>query len=186
MGDVLNDLITTLPGSERYSYVFEGNSQTLDHILFSDSLFSGLFEFDSVHVNAEFATQASDHDPQVVRSTLWTWGGFQSPIDPPGTLNSAKAGSVVPVKFSLDGDQGPDVLADGYPKAVPIDCDPSEPTDALEEVAASSQSGLHYDALTDTYVYAWKTSKSWAGTCRELVVKLDDGSVHTADFMFVK
>src|SRR6185295_6904059 len=32
-GGVLNDLIETLPQIERYTYVFDGNSQTLDHVL---------------------------------------------------------------------------------------------------------------------------------------------------------
>jgi hypothetical protein len=67
---VLTDLMDTLPQNERYSYVFEGNSQTLDHILLSDALTSRPFVFDPVHVNAEFADQASDHDPSVVRITL--------------------------------------------------------------------------------------------------------------------
>jgi uncharacterized protein len=67
---VLHDLMDTLPENERYSYVFEGNSQTLDHILTSDALFGVPFVFDPVHVNAEFADQASDHDPSVVRLTL--------------------------------------------------------------------------------------------------------------------
>jgi predicted extracellular nuclease len=67
---VLHDLIDTLPLNERYSYVFEGNSQTLDHVLTSDSLFARTFQFDVVHVNAEFADQASDHDPSVVRLAL--------------------------------------------------------------------------------------------------------------------
>ena len=67
---VLTPLIETLPAGERYSYVFDGNSQTLDHILVSNSLVSGTFEFDSVHANAEFADQASDHDPQVARFTI--------------------------------------------------------------------------------------------------------------------
>ncbi len=31
----LTSLVTTLPANQRYSYVFEGNSQTLDHILAS-------------------------------------------------------------------------------------------------------------------------------------------------------
>src|ERR671936_1301174 len=35
---VLNDLMDTLPLNQRYSYVFEGNSQTLDHILLSSGL----------------------------------------------------------------------------------------------------------------------------------------------------
>ena len=37
----LVDLPRTLPASERYSYVFEGNSQVLDHILVSGSLANG-------------------------------------------------------------------------------------------------------------------------------------------------
>src|SRR5207237_3676029 len=67
---VLHDLMDSLPQNERYSYVFEGNSQTLDHILTSDALFGVPFVFDPVHVNAEFADQASDHDPSVVKLTL--------------------------------------------------------------------------------------------------------------------
>ncbi|CAO0831970.1 hypothetical protein SMICM17S_11583 [Streptomyces microflavus] len=71
-GKVLKPLITTLPASERYSYVFDGNSQTLDHILTSPAI--RRFDYDVVHINAEFADQASDHGPQVVRvkiNSLW-------------------------------------------------------------------------------------------------------------------
>ncbi|GAA4403942.1 endonuclease/exonuclease/phosphatase family protein [Fodinibacter luteus] len=64
-GGALVDLITTLPENERYSYVFQGNSQTLDHILVSGRLKT--VDYDVVHINAEFFDQASDHDPQVVR-----------------------------------------------------------------------------------------------------------------------
>jgi hypothetical protein len=66
----LHDLMTTLPPNERYSYDFEGNSQVLDHILFSGPLFARPLVFDPVHVNAEFFDQASDHDPSVVRVRL--------------------------------------------------------------------------------------------------------------------
>ncbi|WP_327243601.1 endonuclease/exonuclease/phosphatase family protein [Streptomyces sp. NBC_01320] len=64
-GKVLKPLITTLPVGEQYSYVYEGNSQTLDHILTSPGVLR--FDYDVVHINAEFADQASDHDPQIVR-----------------------------------------------------------------------------------------------------------------------
>jgi uncharacterized protein len=72
----LVDLPRTLPVNQRYTYVFEGNSQVLDHILISRSLAFGpgghhgqakAYEYDIVHTNAEFADQDSDHDPQVVR-----------------------------------------------------------------------------------------------------------------------
>jgi predicted extracellular nuclease len=65
----MNDLIETLPANERYTYVFEGNSQTLDHILVSDSLL-GVSRTDVVHVNSEFWDQASDHEPQVATLNL--------------------------------------------------------------------------------------------------------------------
>ena len=43
------------------------NSQVLDQILVSARLFKSLESYDSVHVNAEFASRSSDHDPQVAR-----------------------------------------------------------------------------------------------------------------------
>jgi len=78
----LLDLPRTLPADKRYTYVFEGNSQVLDHILISQSLAffdpdrggprprQRAFAYDIVHTNAEFADQDSDHDPQVVRLTV--------------------------------------------------------------------------------------------------------------------
>ncbi|MEU7032161.1 endonuclease/exonuclease/phosphatase family protein [Streptomyces sp. NPDC046237] len=64
-GGALYPAVKSLPPSERYSYVFQGNSQVLDQILTSPGI--GHFEYDSVHINAEFADQNSDHDPQVLR-----------------------------------------------------------------------------------------------------------------------
>ncbi|WP_228983139.1 endonuclease/exonuclease/phosphatase family protein [Streptomyces sp. DH12] len=64
-GGALRAAVTSLPRSERYSYVFQGNSQVLDQILTSPGIRH--FSYDSVHINAEFADQNSDHDPQVLR-----------------------------------------------------------------------------------------------------------------------
>ena len=68
----LHNLTRKLPPSERYTYIFEGNAQSLDHVLVSPSL-SASAEVDIVHVNAEFAetaARASDHDPILVRLKL--------------------------------------------------------------------------------------------------------------------
>ncbi|WP_179074970.1 SdiA-regulated domain-containing protein [Nostoc sp. C057] len=66
----LTSLIETLPANERYTYNFEGNAQTLDHILVSSNLRSKLDAYDVVHINSEFADQDSDHDPSVARFNL--------------------------------------------------------------------------------------------------------------------
>lgn len=70
-GDLLHNLADLLPVHERYSYIFDGNSQLLDHILASGNLWENHApELDIVHINAEFIEQLSDHDPHVARFTF--------------------------------------------------------------------------------------------------------------------
>ncbi len=57
---VLENLTYRLPENERYSYVFEGNAQQIDHILVTGALSAGAAT-EILHINRdEFA---SDHDP---------------------------------------------------------------------------------------------------------------------------
>ncbi|MQA79518.1 MAG: hypothetical protein GEV10_13750 [Streptosporangiales bacterium] len=63
----LVDLPRALPLRDQYTYDYQGNSEVLDHILLSRGLAKRGYRYDVVHVNAEFADQLSDHDPQVVR-----------------------------------------------------------------------------------------------------------------------
>ena len=68
---VLVDLADELlPAEERYSYNYEGNSESLDHLLATPALFAADAEVDVVHINAEFADQLSDHDPDVASFNL--------------------------------------------------------------------------------------------------------------------
>jgi predicted extracellular nuclease len=60
--EMLSDLLDLLPPDQQYDYVFEGNSQTLDHLLVTLGLTDGA-QFDVVRINSEFADQTSDHDP---------------------------------------------------------------------------------------------------------------------------
>ncbi len=375
-GSLLHTLIDTLPLGERYSYVFEGNAQALDHILISGPLFNTRpYAYDIVHVNAEFADQASDHDPQVVRLTLndppavdaggpypvseggsvslsasgqdpenspltyawdldnngsyetagqsvtfsaagldgpssrtvgvqvtdeggltasaqavvninnaaptvtpsvspqtasegspvtasaafsdpgpndgpfnegpftctvdygdgsgaqpgevagstctgpehtyttfgayniaitvtdkdggagintlsysviFSWSGFFRPVDNLPALNTLNAGTAVPLKFSLNGNKGLDIFATGYPKSIPVSCSTGSGSDPVEETTTAGKSSLTYDPASGQYIYTWKTEKSWAGTCRQLTIKLVDGAEYQANFQFTK
>ncbi len=117
-------------------------------------------------------------------SVVYNFSGFFQPVDNLPTLNVVKGGAGVAVKFSLGGDQGLGVLAAGFPTSRPVTCDSAAPSDPIEETMVAGNSGLSYDALTDVYAYTWKTNKAWAGTCRQLIVKLVDGTEHTANFKF--
>ena len=47
------------------AYTCDATTWLLNHILTSPAVTR--FDYDGVHLNAEFAGQASDHDPQIVR-----------------------------------------------------------------------------------------------------------------------
>jgi hypothetical protein len=93
-----------------------------------------------------------------------------------------KAGSAIPIEFSLAGFQGLDVLEDGYPASRQVVCATGAALGPLEP--AESQGGLKYDRRDDEYQWVWKTSKAWSNTCRELVIGLDDGTLHPVTFAF--
>src|SRR5207247_4786257 len=113
------------PQNERYSYVFEGNSQDLDHVLVSPSLTGKVSLYDVVHVNAEFATQASDHDPPVAHLCADATPPTLSVTASPSTLSPPNH-KYVTVKVS-------ETVADGQdpsPSVVLVSATSSEPDDA--------------------------------------------------------
>jgi hypothetical protein len=115
---------------------------------------------------------------------LYDFSGFFAPVDNPPTLNTVKAASAIPVKFSLHGDQGLNILAAGSPTSQQVACTSGAPTDPIEETVTAGSSSLSYDPATDTYTYVWKTAKTWAASCRQLTLTLNDGTQHAALFKF--
>jgi hypothetical protein len=68
---------------------------------------------------------------------------------------------------------------------VTIPCGADSETNAVETVSAGNSS-LSYDAKTGEYTYVWKTESGWANSCRQLVMKLKDGTEHRANFQFTR
>ena len=129
--------------------------------------------------------QVTSLSPFGVVEKSYGFSGFFPPVDNPPSQNAAKAGSAIPVMFSLNGNQGLSVFYTGYPVSQPIACATGVPTATISETLTANASGLQYNPQSDQYTYAWKTDKSWANSCRRLFVKFNDGSQqHTADFIF--
>jgi len=114
----------------------------------------------------------------------YNFAGFFPPVANLPALNIVQAGRGIPVKFSLSGNKGLGIFAPGSPSSGPIVCNSSDPATLLEETVTAGGSSLSYDPITDQYIYVWKTEPGWAGTCRQLVVQLNDGSIHRANFKF--
>jgi len=82
----LTNFTDTLPENERYSFIFQGNSQSLDHILATQSL-AAEAQFDIVHTNAEFADSASDHEPLLASVNL-SENNMAIELNPIGTFQT--------------------------------------------------------------------------------------------------
>lgn len=121
---------------------------------------------------------------QFTVTVLYNFTGFFQPVDNLPTLNVVNAGRAIPVKFSLSGNKGLNIFAASSPSTISINCDGSAPQSDIEETVNAGSSSLSYSSTSDQYNYVWKTDNSWAGTCRQLVVKLNDGSEHRANFKF--
>jgi alpha-tubulin suppressor-like RCC1 family protein len=117
-------------------------------------------------------------------SVVYSFTGFFEPVDNLPTLNVVKAGSAIPLKFGLGGNQGLGILASGYPASQQASCSGGASEDAIEQTVTAGGSSLSYDASVQRYTYVWKTDKSWSGTCRTLTAKLIDGTTHQATFKF--
>jgi len=131
-----------------------------------------------------FSVTAADNAGNSATSTrhysvIYRFSGFFVPVGNLPMLNAANAGNTIPVKFSLGGNQGAGILASGYPTSRPIACNGTP--SGIEQTAAGE---LDYRSDTAQYNFRWQTEKAWAGTCRQFILRLIDGTEHVANFQF--
>jgi hypothetical protein len=200
------DTLAASLGSEAYSFVFQGQSGYLDHGLASPTLAAQVTgaaewhinadepqvldyndDFKSAnHVNTLYAPtpfRSSDHDPLVVGLDLLDYGfdGYRPPVDA-GNIATINAGSALPMKFTLDGVTGLNVLF-ANPQSRKVECATGGPLGKWDPTEAAT--GLT-EGPAGAYTYDWKTLKPWADTCRMFELTLDDGSYWRATVHFIK
>ncbi len=134
--------------------------------------------------NASQADTDGDGTGDACDPLTYSFSGFFQPVDNPPTVNVDSAGSATTVKFSLGGNRGLNIFLAGWPKSQGMVCGGSLIAGDIESTVSPGNNGLKYDSSSDTYSYKWKTDKDWKGTCRQLILKLSDGSTHVANFRF--
>jgi hypothetical protein len=140
-------------------------------------------QLDTSSVGAKtFTVTAYDRTGNISRirhaySVIYDFTGFAAPAATYPFAASMKAGEAVPLKFSLNGNQGVDIFAAGSPSWLPCG--------ALDGTARANGT-LSYNASADRYTYLAATSKTWVGSCRDLIVTLRDATTHRARFTFTK
>jgi hypothetical protein len=135
-------------------------------------------------VNNRVCGSTSSLSTITLMEVKYPFTGFYAPVDNRMT-NAVRAGTAVPVRFSLGADLGLNIFAAGYPSSRQVMCDTGAAVDVIEETVVAGGSKLSFEAGTGRYVYVWKTESAWTG-CRELVLKLVDGEEYRATFTLRK
>ena len=113
---------------------------------------------------------------------IYAFVGFQAPVANPPVFNQVNPGQAIPLQWSLSGDFGLNILAPGSPTVQQVNCTSGSPVNTTTMTDTAGGSGLQFS--NGTYTYVWKTSKTWAGTCQQIDVQLNDGTDHLALFSF--
>ena len=116
------------------------------------------------------------------KTTHFTFTGFFNPVNNQPILNVSKAGSTIPLKWSLNNN--PDLSTFVSLTSKSVSC---QTLSGIEDPIPTSTTGntqLTYDATTDQFQYNISTSKSWANTCRQFTLTLSDTSTHAFDVKF--
>jgi hypothetical protein len=124
----------------------------------------------------------------VAYSVVYDFDGFLWPLENLPQVNRWKAGRPVPVRFSLGSYRGPAPVAAGYPAVAPVACGAGAQPAGTEKARGTWPQDWRGRSRRGraTYTFLWKTEKKWAGGCRQLVLKLDDGTVHGVEVQFVR
>jgi uncharacterized UPF0146 family protein len=124
----------------------------------------------------------------VAYSVVYDFDGFLWPLENLPQLNRWKAGRPVPVRFSLGSYRGPAPVAAGYPAVAPVACSAgAQPAGIVKARGTWTRSWRGRSKRgRGTYTFLWKTEHDWAGDCRQLVLKLDDGTLHRVEVQFVR
>ena len=116
----------------------------------------------------------------------YRFGGFAMPVDQ-NSVNGARAGQTVPLRFSLAGAISGAPIADLAAVTVrtsSLTCDVGDTANLLDEAAAGA-SGLQ-NLGDGNYQFNWATAKSYASSCKTLHLDLGDGVSHDLAFRFAK
>ncbi len=148
---------------------------------------SGTYDIDV----AQGTLAAQNYSFALVKGTLtvsaYTVIGFTSPVDNLPTLNVAKAGQAIPLKWRVLDHLGNPVTTIASVGSIlgTMSCS-SSGTDFLEEYSSGNSGLINHG--NGYYQFNWKTPTSYANTCRTFVLTLGDGATShlQANFQFKK
>jgi hypothetical protein len=191
-------MLTAPEGSNGNAWVAYGVGFLADPVSPDPTRGSGGSDYNSMVVAADFFSTPNSPSPFAIPP--YQFVGYGSPVanQAPGVINTAKAGSSIPLKWqlfypvasSLGFNGGPvknlNFPPNGYLSlfAVPS-CSAGNVTVTTNSIPVDTEtsSGFINDG-NGSYHINWKTPKSLAGSCFTITLNVGDGVQHNADVQF--
>lgn len=132
--------------------------------------------------------QVNSLSPFVVAKKNFAFLGFYQPVDNLPTINAAKAGQAIPIKWSLKDGTGnyvsnlASITSYGYSSLTSC----TGTSDTIEQYINAGSTSLRYDTTANQFILTSKTDKSWVGSCKMFTLILSDGTKHQIKFQFTK
>jgi len=132
------------------------------------------------------AAATADYNSAAAEVTIdvnYASGGFRAPIKNLPSINTAKAGAIIPVKWQLFDASGSlisDLNSFVSLTAAPIGCDQAPADIAGEQIASPGSSTVVFDGMQ--FQFNWRTGP--AKGCRVLKLSTADGQRYLAKFKF--
>lgn len=158
-GDLMTNMIHKVEQKDRYTYLYQGNSQVLDHILVTNNLVDQT-AVDILHINADFtdmAGRASDHNPVMIQVAFDKEG--RPLFDVEGDKNSLKLifsdkTLKAPVFATAAGKQG--TVANGNDGSVIITFDEEvEAYETIDVTVGERDDAKHFELTYDAATKKW-------------------------------
>jgi probable HAF family extracellular repeat protein len=179
-GQVVGDSYLTMSDTHAFSWTAAGGTVDLN--------VSGQRSFARA-LNAKGLVAGSSSFPDSegwTRAALWNTGRYNfrfSGVKQPPAFNEVVAGRPVAVTFSLGGNFGVEIF-EGSPTFEQVACGASASAAPISPTGGPPSGSLIYKPEVDRYAWATKTDRNWAGTCRQLNLRLNDGTDHFVNFSF--
>ncbi|HEU5138117.1 MAG TPA: PxKF domain-containing protein [Steroidobacteraceae bacterium] len=144
-------------------------------------------------MNGSYTFRVTSNDVagnSVTKSNVWSvagsfiFDGYLAPMRNDPTYNLVTAGTRVPMRFRLPDRNGGFVSDMTAFQSFTVNSERCISSSVPLNDVATGNAGLSFDPATSTFTYNWDTNAGWAGTCRNVVVRLVDGSRHTLFFKF--
>jgi hypothetical protein len=168
--------------------LLNGSADPVHGTIGEDWASCGELDTSSVGAKSVSCSDNAGNASEVQYNVIYSFSGFFQPVDRSPALNTANSGQAIPLKWQITDVNGNPVtdLANVVVTAANLSCSLGSTADQIEEYTTGSSGLLNQG--NGYYQFNWKTPKTYANSCKTMMLDLGEGPgmERTALFQFTR